>query len=89
MKYDIYKYELKTMITELELPYGSQILKAGIQNERDIFLWIQVPTENRETVYRRFYLEPTGVEVDDKLKYVDTVFEDGGKLAWHIYEKIN
>lgn len=85
----IWKYELGTNRTTLEMPVGAQVLDAQLQHG-GVVLWALVspdaPKEGRE-----FYVYMTGetiVDAAEYLKYISTVQIQGGDFIAHVFERV-
>lgn len=76
----IYKYQLVTQVSEVELPTGAIPLHAAFQDEI-LYVWCRVNTEIPISKYV-FYVVGTGWDLNDKLQYINTVHANG--LVWHI-----
>jgi hypothetical protein len=76
----IYKY---TLDQPVRMPYGSTVVKVGIQNGQ-YCIWAIVDPFTSPVEHRRFVVVGTGHELDDNMVYVGTVFED--PFVWHIME---
>ncbi len=94
----VYKYMLQPGETEIDLPYGTHILRAHQQEiaagEERIFLWALLPINQDpkvvQTVKRKFHVYPTGIPIEnDKLVYFDTVFLYDGKLVFHVFQYLS
>jgi len=82
----IYKYELgieSRAIIKLELPLNNNILKWAMQS-RIICFWALVDVSNDLTTTREFRIIATGQVIEQKEKYLATVFD--GPFVWHIIE---
>lgn len=80
----IKKYDISS-VNVLELPIGSKILKAGVQNSK-VMVWV-LETDKVKVKYY-FSIVGTGWETDDTWKrnypnYLDTVFIN--RFVWHVF----
>lgn len=83
----IYKYEINLEeIIKLTIPFGSEILKFGMQNNK-MFIWVLIDPERTKMEIREFHLFGTGHDIEgvNKLKYLGTA---GDIFVWHLFEKI-
>jgi hypothetical protein len=86
----VHKYEIKDKETlnRIEMPEGSIILSAQLQNEVP-FIWVQVDTEKPLCV-RLFEVFYTGEEQSYNMNvsraFIDTILCHDGRLVLHIYE---
>ena len=81
-----YKYALDFEVRQtLSLPKGAVILKAGMDKDKKLSIWVDVSQE--ESDVREFYVYGTGhlAEKADKQIFIDTVID--GDFVWHVYEK--
>jgi len=78
----IYKYQIYPYQTVYNLPEGSDILKAGVQ-DGEIYIWAEVDPD-QPLKEGTILVVGTGHELPDReLGYIDTVFLDD--LVFHIY----
>lgn len=89
----IFKYELYVGETNLSLPNGAKVLKAGYNpgSNRPVIWVLQDEIFNNDTSESRtFTFFGTGHSIhegDKKLVYIDTVqISIGVNLVWHIFE---
>ena len=94
----IHKYELYTSMSQqtVEMPRSAKILKikghTPSGGNPKIFMWVEVNGIIIDTELRTFEINPTGqkfrnLEKDGlKREYIDTVFQLGISLVWHIFE---
>lgn len=97
--YTVYKYKLNIGgPTELDMPYGAEILHVGNQ-EDECFIWALVATDE-PTGKRYFRCLGTGFNGDDFLnprarhgaknllnpRYIGTVITCKGQFVWHFFE---
>lgn len=81
----IYKYPiLRVQKQEIELPFNSQILSFGHQ-ENDMFIWAIVNTAHSKK-QEVFNLTGTGHELPDGL-YIGTVQLPNG-LVFHLFQEV-
>ncbi len=82
----IWKYHVPiTDYFTLDLPIGSKLLTAQVQNGEPC-LWALV-APHRESVTRRFCVAGTGTPIEGRdLTYVSTFQQSGGALVWHLFE---
>lgn len=88
----IWKYTLNDTETALQLPTNSKILSVQNQNE-EICMWVEVDVNNKETTQRYFKILGTGdflsEDIGIKHNFINTVQLHGGRLVFHIYERLN
>lgn len=85
----IFKYPLvRDNFQVLMLPIGAKILHANIQDHNNFYLWALVDTEKKVLQVRHIRIFEGGVDIHDieHLNYINTFFEAGGKLVWHVFE---
>lgn len=89
----IYKYELSANNRQsIELPEGAQILTAQGQNGCNVCLWALVdPEQPPEQRYFEIFAtgEPVHVDMGVERRYVGTAQLEGGRLIFHVFERIN
>lgn len=91
----IHKFHIRpgspeSLITEVEMPQGAQIIRVGVQG-RNTLIWAIVNPNEKETVQRRFKVVPTGLPFEHKasdtylgtLDINDSLF---GVLVLHVFE---
>jgi hypothetical protein len=79
----IYKYPFKISSRfTLGLPYGSNIISAGIQGSLPV-LWAEVDPEQRE-ITRHLAVIGTGHQLPENATFIAT-FQDP-PFVWHLYE---
>lgn len=94
----IYKFKIDISdIQEIEMPFGSEILKIDTQLGIDgshkfpsdcLQMWCKCPIDSTK-IKRTFVVVATGSEFDDEgLKYIDSVIFKATNLVYHIFEKI-
>lgn len=88
----IYKYELSSNSPQLiELPEGAQVLTAQGQHGRSVCLWALVDPE-RPTEKRYFEVFATGeaipTDASVKRNYIGTAQLEGGRLIFHVFERL-
>jgi hypothetical protein len=88
----IYKYELQITDEQgINMPIGAEILTAQMQGE-NLQLWALVDPD-RDIKKRFFEVIGTGHDVtcfsNTERKYISTVQLSGGKLIFHVFERIN
>lgn len=79
----IYKYELTS---EVLLPKGAIVLKAGLQNGV-VYIWALIDPNEKTHIERKFDVVGTGHQFEHEYlthRYVDMVFD--GPFVWHIWE---
>lgn len=83
----VYKYKLEkeAHATDLNLPFGAQVLSAKEQYG-DVCIWAAVDTGIKVTVPRRFVTVGTGHIVPPHAYFIDTVMLMGGSLVVHVFE---
>lgn len=86
----VYKYEIIPFErTAHKLLPGDKVLCAREQLGQ-IYIWVEVDLSSspnrREASNREFAVIPTGAPIPIGGNYVGTVFMDGGKLVFHVYE---
>lgn len=81
----VHKFKLTTMTTELPLSPQHQVVFVAEQGE-EVTIWIELYTDEGDHHPYRFYLVPTGAEVDQKeeTKHVGSCVVS--KEVWHVYE---
>jgi hypothetical protein len=82
----VWKFPLEHRHTIVLMPKGAKVLTVHEQHGK-IGLWAEVdPYADHEK--REFIRVPTGgnQDITDHHRYIGTVFLEGGKLVWHIYE---
>jgi hypothetical protein len=86
----VWKYKLP--ITDnhfIEMPIGSKVLSADIQND-EICIWVEVFTEETKKEMKTLYLRGTGhtilVDESNKLKFIGTLLLRGGSIVFHLFE---
>jgi hypothetical protein len=92
MENSIYKYNLPLQdgVIKVDMPFGAEVVSAGVQGD-DIFLWAEVnPKETIGTV-RFFEVFGTGhpipVDMGIERRFIQTVFM--GWMVFHIYERLD
>jgi hypothetical protein len=84
---EIWKYELPHTETELELPFGAEVVHADDQRNR-LCVWIMIDPLEEAMETRRFRVVTTGErfflnEVRGKIR---TVLMRGGSYVAHVFE---
>lgn len=85
----IWKYELGTNRTTLQMPVGAHVLDAQVQHG-GVVLWALV-SPDAPKVEREFYVYMTGemiVDTPDYLLYISTVQIQGGDFIAHVFERV-
>ena len=84
----VYKYELSSQEEQsIEIPRGGQILSVQVQHNLPQ-MWVLVNPGN-PSVERRFSVYGTGHDiVNDALEYVGTFQLLGGRLVFHVFERL-
>lgn len=76
---------------ELRLSPDAQILRVAVQNSQP-HLWVLVDPECPEDAkaVRSFEVWGTGVQMEEpeKRRHVETFLMAGGRLVWHLFERI-
>ena len=83
----IWKYQLRHLVTVLDMPSGAEILTVQMQGE-DLCIWALVdPSQPNEA--RQFHVYPTGaIEAPDSAEcYVGTVMNLNDSQVWHVFEE--
>jgi hypothetical protein len=80
----IYKYQIPTSPTVLEMPIGANIRCVHSQRE-NIFLWAEVDENQFETELRTFRTYFTGWDIMPGGWYVGTAFVHSDTLVYHVY----
>jgi hypothetical protein len=73
-------------MTAIEMPEHAQVLCAQDQYGT-LCLWAKV-TPGAPMVTRYFAIVGTGHSFPSDLAYIDTVQHSGGRLVWHVLEKV-
>lgn len=82
----VWKYELKSVLSDLHMPVGAEILTVQLQHDQ-ICLWAKVNV-NAPKVKRTFQMIGTDhVIADDRVTYIGTVQLVDGNLVFHIFER--
>jgi hypothetical protein len=84
----VWKYALSPDEFTIEMPRGAQVLSADNQGG-SLCMWALVdPAEPLEA--RRFLLAGTGHELEraEELRFVGTLQMYGGKLVFHLFERV-
>lgn len=81
----VYKYEITSWRTIIDLPQGSQILCTGLIQEKPM-VWMLIPEDYRKSVQKIFYLHNTGEDVIDNVDYIGTYFFANG-IVQHLFEQ--
>ena len=84
----IYKYPIPDAINSIDLPLGSQIMKADFDPTGQLCIWACVDTE-ADTENIKIWKIGTGWPLNDmlekyKVSYIDSVNE--GPYVWHIFK---
>ena len=90
MTKQIWKYPLKGMMTDIQMPMEAKVLTVQIQNDQPT-IWAQVNPQN-ELETRHFTIVGTGHEFNDKdMKYIGTFQDVPGSIpfVWHLFEKVH
>lgn len=87
----IYKYELESLSTTLNLPLGSKVLSVKNQRNR-VVLYVEVDGDSEESMLlekRTFIGVLTGGVVPNiQLQFIDTVLLHNDSFVLHVYEAI-
>lgn len=90
MKTTIWKYELTSEQTDIDIPEGGSILCVQTQNLKP-HLWIEVNPDNN-TTKRSFIIIGTGEPVfNDSIEskeYIGTFQLQNGALVYHVFELV-
>lgn len=85
----IFKYDIsgasRLGFVSVLIPHPFEILKAGFQKGR-LCVWARVHPPGPKS-HIEFSLVPTGSEIQEGEKYIDTVFLNDGELVYHIHYK--
>ncbi len=83
----IYKYPIEaTDSQDVEMPKGAKIIKTDTQDGK-ICLWAVIDPNETKVEQVTIKVAGTGHPIEeDKLDYIGTVQQWGGKLVWHIFE---
>jgi hypothetical protein len=89
----IYKYELGAVRPQtIWLPKGAEILTAQGQHGRNVCIWALIDPEQPDE-QRSFEIFATGenvhVDMGVKRNYIGTAQLEGGKLIFHVFERIS
>lgn len=91
MKKQIWKFEITSKYTVIEMPNDAEILTVQTQNEKPC-IWALVNPKN-ETETRFFETYGTGHEIECdmgvKRKYINTFQLNGGVLVFHLFERLD
>lgn len=86
----IYKYNINSGITSIELPKRSQIFSANYDANGVLSVWAAVDTKEEEMEERFIYLTGTGWSLEDlkdwNYRFINTVIDENNGLVWHIFE---
>ena len=83
----IYKFELKPLVTTVDIPKDARVLTVQTQQNKP-YIWVIVDADN-PTVRRKFTVQMTGVFFDvSGLRYIGTFQVDEGSFVGHVYEII-
>ena len=82
----VFKYPIKLLSNELDMPLGAEVLTVQVQ-ENVITLWAKV--DDQAPMERRGFLV---LGTGDKFKgdegaYIGTVQKADGYLIWHVFER--
>lgn len=78
----VYKYPLLMKdVQRVQLPLEAEILSAQMQNGV-LCLWAKVQIGVPDKV-QRIWIRGTGHGIEDEVKFIDTVQDNG--LVWHIF----
>lgn len=80
----IFKHEIPMSGATLTLAKDARILKAGVISET-IYIWETHDEESPRTRSVRIEVIPTGAPYREVGEHIDTVFQLGGRIVWHIY----
>jgi hypothetical protein len=85
----IWKFPLNAKeLNEIQMPKGAEILCCQNQNEQP-YIWARVdPGLEAETRYFRVVGTGHTIYPDEELKYISTFQLKGGKLVFHLFEKL-
>ena len=85
----VYKYHLRLDDeTQIDMPRGAQVLHVAEQNG-SLCLWALV--ETHQDMGRRFFaVRGTGHDCEGlgPHGYIGTVHTMGGRLVWHVFERV-
>ena len=91
MKEQIWKFPISPQRTKVQMPQGAQILTIQTQGEIPC-IWALVNPES-EMEIRYFEIFGTGhdvpVERGIERKYINTFQLEGGKLVFHLFERVD
>lgn len=91
MKQQIWKFPVEPQKAKFEMPKGAEILTVQTQNETPC-IWALVNPENeKETRYFEIFGTGHNVPVDMGIerKYINTFQLEGGRLVFHLFERLN
>ncbi len=81
----IYKYQLPTIHTSIELPEEYKILAAQVQ-KGIACVWVMVDTEKSFDIPVEFLIYPTGVSINrNNINYIGTIQEEDGNIVGHVF----
>jgi len=84
--HQVWKFEIPTDESPLEMPYCAQVLSVAFQSGK-LMMWALVDIE-RNLIKRKFIVRGTGHNVRiDPLYFVGTAFT--GELVFHVFELID
>ncbi len=82
----IWKYDLTSQMTTVEVPEGGVVIHVDVDNKTDRpCVWIYVETEHK-TVSRRFAIFGTGHAMPDNLQHGYMGSVQQGPYVWHVWE---
>lgn len=86
----VWKYPIKiTDEQQIEMPQGARILSSDMQGDQ-LCLWVLVD-KGVPNAMRTIRIHGTGHAIQDagQLAFIDTVQMAGGRLIWHVFEKLD
>lgn len=88
MKTEIWKYELTSKYTDLEIPHGGEILCVQRQNKKT-FIWVEVYPEAKKEI-RSIIIVATGESITNgqysNKRYIGTFQLQQGIFVYHVFE---
>lgn len=84
----IHKYVLRAGITKVNIPSPYEVLHVHAQDD-DICFWVEFEPETANSKIHTFAVYPTGAyDVAENDSYIGTAHLFGGKLVFHVYERV-
>ena len=78
----VWKFQVGTAVTTIDLPRGAKVLHVGIQDGAVCFWASVTPTAIKQS--RQFKVIGTGQHYDREWEYCGTVQD--GPYVWHVFE---